>query len=96
MKTLQDCKDEVARLKYHGYKNWDDMSSELILRNHEGAKELLDRLEQAAELYAKAYHEDKTRNTTCDHRYHNQNGRYMLYERYCEKCGKYLESNPTE
>ena len=61
MKTLQDCKDEVARLKYHGYKNWDDMSSELILRNHEGAKELLDRLEQAAELYAKAYHEDKTR-----------------------------------
>lgn len=54
------------------------------------------RVLEAMEEYAKAYHEYKTRDTTCDHRYHNQNGRYMLYERYCEKCGKYLESNPTE
>ena len=23
----------------------------------------------------------------CDHRYHSINGRYMLYEKYCEKCG---------
>ena len=24
----------------------------------------------------------------CDHRYHSRNGRYMLYDDYCEKCGK--------
>ena len=23
----------------------------------------------------------------CDHRYHSRNGRYMLYEGWCEKCG---------
>jgi hypothetical protein len=23
----------------------------------------------------------------CDHRYHSRNGRYMLYEDWCEKCG---------
>ena len=23
----------------------------------------------------------------CDHRYHSINGRYMLYEDWCEKCG---------
>tara|TARA_R110002095_G_scaffold193603_1_gene171898 strand:- start:30150 stop:30368 length:219 start_codon:yes stop_codon:yes gene_type:complete len=25
----------------------------------------------------------------CDHRYHSRNGRYMLYEDWCEKCGTY-------
>lgn len=25
--------------------------------------------------------------SVCDHRYHNINGRYMLYEGWCEKCG---------
>ena len=25
--------------------------------------------------------------TVCDHRYHSRNGRYMLYEGWCEKCG---------
>ena len=82
MKTLQDCKDEVAR-KYGLGKT--------LVTGHR-----VSYFDEAAELYAQAYHEEKTRNTTCDHRYHNQNGRYMLYERYCEKCGKYLESNPTE
>ena len=23
----------------------------------------------------------------CDHRYYSKNGRYMLYEDWCEKCG---------
>ena len=25
--------------------------------------------------------------SVCDHRYHSKNGRYILYEDWCEKCG---------
>lgn len=28
--------------------------------------------------------------SVCDHRYHSRNGRYMLYEDWCEKCGTEL------
>lgn len=31
--------------------------------------------------------------TSCDHRYYSKNGRYMLYEGWCEKCGS--ECNET-
>jgi hypothetical protein len=52
MKTLQECKDEVARMPYYGYVNWEDMESEMLLRSKEGAIALMERLSEAAELYA--------------------------------------------
>lgn len=49
----------------------------------------------AMENFANDYHKSEVLklnkanviSTVCDHRYHNRNGRYMLYEQYCEKCG---------
>lgn len=33
----------------------------------------------------------EVRAEVCDHRYHSVDGRYMLYEDWCEKCGTYIE-----
>jgi hypothetical protein len=48
-KTLQECKDEVAR-KY-GYKTWNDLESNGF---GVGTGELLQRCDEAAELYTKS------------------------------------------
>ena len=55
MKTLQDCKDEVAR-KYELGKT--------LVTGHRVCY-----FDEASELYAQAYHEDKTRALT-EHQFH--------------------------
>lgn len=76
-------------------KEMDSEEQELygMLRSKFNPKEMK-RLAILMIIDAEKYHQEKLNNNVvlgdvipCDHRYHSKNGRYMLYEGWCEKCG---------